>query len=45
MIKKNRTELVAERILTKLEEKEEIFLDLWYSKEVRKKLEQAMEKF
>ncbi len=45
MIKRNRTELVAERILSKLEEKEEIFIDLWYSKEVRKNLEQAMEKF
>jgi len=45
MIKRNRTELVEERILAKLEEKEKIFLDLWYSKEVRKKLKQAIEKF
>jgi enoyl-CoA hydratase/carnithine racemase len=44
-IKKNRIESVEERILSKLKEKEEIFLDLWFSEEARKRLKQAMEKF
>lgn len=45
MIKRNRVELIEARILSKLEEKEEIFLDIWYSDEARKRLKEAMEKF
>jgi enoyl-CoA hydratase/carnithine racemase len=44
-IKRNRVELTETRILSKLEEKEEIFLDIWYSDEARKRLKEAMEKF
>lgn len=44
-IKENRTELVESRIRAKWEEKQQEFVDLWYSVEVRKRLQEAMEKF
>jgi enoyl-CoA hydratase/carnithine racemase len=45
MIKRNRTESIAEQIMSKLQEKEKIFIDLWYKDKTRKKLEAALEKF
>lgn len=44
-IKENRTELVESRIRAKWEEKQQEFVELWYSEEVRKRLQEAMEKF
>jgi enoyl-CoA hydratase/carnithine racemase len=44
-IKKNRIELVESQILAKLEEKEQQFVDLWFSDEARHKLIEAVEKF
>jgi len=45
MIKKNRTELVVQQIMTKIDEREKFFIDCWYSQETREKLKEAMEKF
>jgi len=45
MIKQNRIEKVEAEILKKLKEKEQIFLNMWYTPETRKRLEAAMEKF
>jgi enoyl-CoA hydratase/carnithine racemase len=45
MIKRNRTETVEAEILARLKEKEEFFIECWYSDEVRKRLKEAMEKF
>lgn len=45
MIKKNRTELVVQQIMSQLEQREEYFINCWYSPETRKKLKEAMEKF
>lgn len=45
MIKQNRIEDVEAEILAKLKEKEQIFLNLWYAPETRRRLEAAMEKF
>jgi enoyl-CoA hydratase/carnithine racemase len=44
-IKRSRVEITEARTLSKLEEKEKIFLDLWYSDEARKRLKEAMGKF
>ncbi|MCX5868532.1 MAG: enoyl-CoA hydratase/isomerase family protein [Proteobacteria bacterium] len=44
-IKKNRIEKVVERVLQRQEEKEKIFLDLWYAPETRARLKKAMENF
>jgi len=44
-IKKNRTEKVMEQILRHREEKDKIFLDLWYAPETRERLKKAMESF
>jgi enoyl-CoA hydratase/carnithine racemase len=44
-IKRNRVEEVVGQISSKLREKEQIFLELWYSNEVRDRLKIAMEKF
>ncbi|MCX5858596.1 MAG: enoyl-CoA hydratase/isomerase family protein [Proteobacteria bacterium] len=44
-IKKNRTEKVVEQILRHREEKDKIFLDLWYAPETRERIKQAMENF
>jgi enoyl-CoA hydratase/carnithine racemase len=45
MIKRNRVEMVEAQILTKLKEKEKLFLECWYSDETRKRLKGAMAKF
>jgi enoyl-CoA hydratase/carnithine racemase len=45
MIKQSRVEEVEARIIKRLEEKERIFLNMWYAPETRKRLEAAMEKF
>lgn len=45
MIKRDRVELIEAQILSKLEEKEVLFLDMWYSDDARKRLRDAMEKF
>ena len=45
MIKRNRVEMVEAQVLTKLKEKEEFFLECWYSAETRKRLKEAMAKF
>lgn len=45
MIKRNRTEPVVDQIHHRLVEKEEFFIDSWYTPECRVKLEEAAEKF
>jgi enoyl-CoA hydratase/carnithine racemase len=45
MIKRNRTETVEAEILARLKEKEEFFIECWYSDQVRRRLKEAMEKF
>lgn len=45
MIKRNRVEMVEAQVLTKLKEKEKLFLECWYSAETRKRLKEAMTKF
>jgi enoyl-CoA hydratase/carnithine racemase len=45
MIKRNRTEVVEDEILERLKEREEFFIECWYSDEVRKRLKEAMKKF
>jgi enoyl-CoA hydratase/carnithine racemase len=45
MIKRNRVEMVVAQVVTKMEEKDESFLDCWYSDETRKRLKAAMERF
>ncbi|MGB7062758.1 MAG: enoyl-CoA hydratase/isomerase family protein [Candidatus Zixiibacteriota bacterium] len=45
MIKRNRTEAIEAEILARLKEREELFIECWYSDEVRKRLKEAMEKF
>ncbi|MGB2990714.1 MAG: enoyl-CoA hydratase/isomerase family protein [Candidatus Zixiibacteriota bacterium] len=45
MIKRNRTETVEAEILERLKEREEFFIECWYSDEVRRRLKEAMEKF
>ena len=45
MIKRNRTERVEAEILAHLNEREEFFIECWYSDDVRKRLKEAMEKF
>ena len=44
-IKQNRIEEVEAEISRKLEKKEQIFMDMWFAPETRKRLEAAMEKF
>jgi enoyl-CoA hydratase/carnithine racemase len=44
-IKKNRVERIEAQILIRLEEKEQQFVDFWYSQEARQKLNEALEKF
>lgn len=44
-IKRNRIETIEAEILEHLEEKEEVFLQLWYSDEARERLREAIEKF
>ena len=45
VIKRNRTESIERRILSRLEEKERLFLDCWFSETTRIRLEKAAEKF
>jgi enoyl-CoA hydratase/carnithine racemase len=45
MIKKSRTESIVAQIQSKLEEKEEAFLEKWYAQETRMRLKDAMKKF
>jgi enoyl-CoA hydratase/carnithine racemase len=45
MIKRNRVELVEAQILARLEDKEQYFIECWYSEGTRERLRKAMEKF
>lgn len=45
MIKRSRTEIVEDEVLARWQEKENLFLDCWYSDEARRRLREAMEKF
>ena len=45
MIKRNRVERVVQQILSKLDEREDFWVDCWYSEGTRTKLKEAMEKF
>jgi len=44
-IKQNRVEMVEAQVLAHLEEKEQFFIERWYSAEARKRLQEAMERF
>jgi enoyl-CoA hydratase/carnithine racemase len=44
-IKRNRTETVEAQILARLEEKESIFVEAWYSDAARVRLKEAIERF
>jgi enoyl-CoA hydratase/carnithine racemase len=44
-IKHNRVQPVTDQILAHLEERERLFVELWYAPETRKNLKQAMDKF
>lgn len=44
-IKRNRVEMVEAQVLAHLEEKEQFFIERWYSDEARKRLQEAMERF
>lgn len=45
MIKRNRVEMVEAQILARLEEKEQFFIECWYSDEAREHLKEAMKRF
>ncbi|MGD2248322.1 MAG: enoyl-CoA hydratase/isomerase family protein [Candidatus Methanofastidiosia archaeon] len=45
IIKRSRIEGIEEQILQKLEEKEQFFMECWFSKEGRNRLKDAMKKF
>lgn len=45
MIKRNRVEMVEAQILAHLEEKQQFFIERWYSDDARDRLKEAMEKF
>lgn len=45
VIKKNRIEPVMEQINLRLDEKEEIFVDFWYSEATQEKLRETIEKY
>jgi enoyl-CoA hydratase/carnithine racemase len=45
MIKRNGVEGVEAQVLARLEEKEQFFIERWYSDEARERLREAMEKF
>jgi enoyl-CoA hydratase/carnithine racemase len=44
-IKQNRVEMVEAQVLAHLEEKEQFFIERWYSDETRERLQEAMERF
>jgi enoyl-CoA hydratase/carnithine racemase len=45
LVKRNRVEAVEAQVLAHLEEKEQLFVERWYSAEARGRLKGAMEKF
>ena len=45
MIKQNRVEVIEEQVTARQDEKEEYFIESWYSDEARKCLKEAMKKF
>jgi len=45
MIKRNRVEIVEAQVLTRLAEKEQFFIECWYSDEARERLKEAIKKF
>jgi enoyl-CoA hydratase/carnithine racemase len=45
IVKQNRTEMVKAQILSRLEEKEQLFVECWVSDEARKRLSEAAKKF
>lgn len=45
MIKRSRVQVVEDQILRRLEQKERIFIESWYSSAAREQLKPAMEKF
>lgn len=45
MIKRNSVEVIEAQILTHLAEKEQFFIECWYSDEARKRLKKAIKKF
>jgi len=45
MIKRNRVEIVEAQVLTNLAEKEQFFIECWYSDEARERLKEAIKKF
>jgi len=45
LIKRNRVETVEAQVLARLEEKEQSFVERWYSDEARERLREAMQKF
>ncbi len=45
MIKRNRVEMVDAQVLTHLAEKEQFFIECWYSDEARERLKEAIKKF
>ena len=45
MVKRNRVEMVESQVETHLTEKEEFFIECWYSNETRERLKEAIKKF
>jgi len=45
LIKQNRVEVIAAEVQAREEDKEQHFIECWYSKDTRKRLQAAMEKF
>jgi len=45
MIKQNRVEVIVDQVMARQDEKEEYFIDSWYSDEARNSLKEAMKKF
>jgi enoyl-CoA hydratase/carnithine racemase len=45
LIKRSRIEMVEREVVARMEEKERLFIECWYSDEARKRLKEAMEKF
>jgi enoyl-CoA hydratase/carnithine racemase len=45
LIKRNRVEMVEKEVAARMEEKDRLFIECWYSDEARRRLQDAMEKF
>lgn len=45
LIKRNRVEAVEAQVLSRLEEKERLFIERWYAGDTRERLKEAIEKF